>query len=88
MVLTSASNVHVASRRGDQERKLWLYTVNPVWDRWVLSQTGCDDDWAGGQEPRRYYKPKKKVQIPYPRKQVGWEKPVSSIIAHKQETDS
>ena len=55
----------------------------------MLSQTGWDGNWAvdKGQDSITDKK-KKKVPIPYLRKQVSWEKPVSRVIAHKQETDS
>ena len=54
----------------------------------MLSQTGWDGNWAVGKGQDSITDQKKKVPIPYLRKQVSWEKPVSRVIAHKQETDS
>ena len=55
----------------------------------MLSQTGWDDNWAVGKgQDSITDQKKKKVSIPYLRKQVSWEKPVSRNTAHKQETDS
>lgn len=55
----------------------------------MLSQTGWDYDWEVDKGQDSITDKKKKVEIPYQRKQVNWEKKlVSSITAYKQETDS